>query len=356
MNFTNCQFGLLSACVLSLCAFTCDAAEKNGADASQKKAKCCYDTDKCLPKDTFPPNRASLYGEFIYLQTIVDDLRFAEKVPQTVNLTPRGSPIVQKNSYDPAVRLGFDVSLGDHWEIGAQWMYVNVVPKSAHAADSNYGIFASLASNVFGAGGNSYTNSVSGRWHMNMNVVNITLDKALCVGDVLQLRLEAGAQAAFLHQHMHVNYGTFRIDNANASTPRTIRGHTDTWGVGPIIGLETRLLAVKWLDIFILGQYSPMIGFFDYSTAYSDLTNAPAGAKITLHSNNRKMFSMWLLKAAAAKRFDITNSASFDVMIGWETQLWQRQVRMDFFNTISGARYDSDITLNGPFIRLSANF
>jgi hypothetical protein len=300
---------------------------------------------------------ASITLDFLYFYSMLENLRYAEKVPQELNNnTPVIANVEQKFSYDPGARINLMIALDNYWELGATWTYYDASPDSTSAHNDAFGIYSSMQAPVFVTTGHPQCKDAKGMWGMRMNVFDVEFKKPFCIGNVFMFSPVIGAQGVLFRNTLRVSYDNFRIiKDEFAETPQRLRGTNDIWAVGPEVAIETRFLAPRKLDLFVRAAYSGMLGQFNAKTVYTDFLFTDGSGSITIRNNSARLFSMWQIQAAFSKRWDI-GQGLIELMAGYETQYWTGVNRWDTFGTLSIPSSDGNLMLSGPFGRLTISF
>jgi len=312
-------------------------------------------------------NQFSLFGDFLYFKALEDSINYAEKIPQDFTFTPKVNSISQRFDYEPGFRIGAVYEFSD-WEVYSSWMRYYIRPPARKASDNFFGILSTLSTPVWGALGNDQTTGVKGSWHLNMDVIDALVRRNLCFKGFTLTPL-AGVKFGLIEQKIEVEYEQFlnalsllSINPTLAAifdlvTPRDVSGKSSFWGIGPTIGLELSYLLPKQFRFFLNGNLSCLIGTFHTKTLYKNFTPeiVPEDSEIKIKDSNTRTPLVEQLQAGISKRWESKHS-HFEMILGWEVQVWQKQMYLNYFSTFVSTAKGSDLSLYGPFFRVKFGF
>lgn len=303
--------------------------------------------------------RRCLNLDFLFFKPIEDGLKYAET--QTTNdfiVSPPSPPsrsIGQPFTYAPGVRIGAEFYLFDKWELEGIWTCLYHTPPSITVEDINANLCPGLSIPAFAAFPNSDAFSASGGWKLKMNVVNLELKRPFVPENSLCITPLFGVQGCYIQQNMHASYSILNV-SANNTTAQKINGKSTVWGVGPEIGSELRMVMPRKWTLLLRGAVSYMAGKFDVTNRYSDLINVPSTSLVVLKEAEYRLFSAVQLQGSLSKWWQMSKCSTLELVAGWETQLWSRQQRFNWFSSIVLAPNGADLSLWGPFGRVSVAF
>jgi hypothetical protein len=61
-------------------------------------------------------------------------------------------------------------------------------------------------------------------------------------------------------------------------------------------------------------------------------------------------------QAGINKQWVFKRGASLEVALGWELQIWEKQLRLNYFSTFVSTPSGSDLSLYGPFFKANIGF
>jgi hypothetical protein len=310
-----------------------------------------------------PLHNGNFVVEFLYWEGVEESLRYAMK--NWTAVTP-SSPIVnQKLHYSPGARASIYAPLCfDEWEVGLVYTYFYSTPPTTHVEDPEGDLLASLNFALISSAVEQPAYSATGRWNLKMNVLDLELVRPFVISQSLMLQPLMGGKACFVRQKIDVHYD-YLYDHPNyfnqgyepetdASNARHIRAHSSVWAVGPEFGCEMRFLIPKHISLSIKGAFSALLGNFSGSTSYSDYKGLTTEALIT--ENKTAMFEVGQLQCALSKWWRIKSESSLELTLGWESQIWWGQMRMNWWSTIVLPPQGSTLTVKGPFFKAACSF
>lgn len=306
--------------------------------------------------EEYYPNFFYLFGDFLYFKAIEDSLVYAEKVPQTATFQPKVKNVKQHFEYKPGFRVGAGYDFDQYrWKLRSSWMYYKISPAKRHAFDPNFSLLAILDIPVWGALGNSLTNSVKGKWNLEMDVIDLDVRRHF---DLKGFSLDpvGGIKCAFIKQKIQAQYGDFKIDFSDVVTPHNIEGKSLFFGIGPLLGMEIHYKLSKQWHFFLNGNFSWLVGHFYTKTTYTEFTpGTPADSKIEIKNHTSRVCLFEQVQAGIDKQWIFKKSA-FGITLGWELQVFQHQMNLNYFSNFVSPPSEGDLSLYGPFIRANIDF
>ena len=317
----------------------------------EKMEKTCY--------HCHPLYYQSIAVDCLYFSQQESNIRFAAKTPDPQSEDLTFYVINPKWKYDIGWRANLAFSFDSEWECNFRWTYINNHANSTPDFEPNFGVFTSLTSNGIYGYGNSFAQSIKGKWSLLMNVADLELVKPFYINSALLFRPLLGIKGCYIKRDLQVNYTDYQNNSFTALNPNQVNCSSWVHGIGPEVGLDVRFLTRSKLDLFCRTVFSSMVGNFHTNTKYSKYTQfvvTPASfTKTTIKDDVKRLFCMLQLQAAVSKRWDICGS-TLEILIGWETQFWIKQLRLDTLNTLDTHTEESDLTLYGPFARIALTF
>lgn len=331
-----------------------------------------------------PPLRKSVFlREFyigvhldaLYFKPIQDNLTYAET--NSTSFSPPGHSVDPNFSYKLGVRLGIDIPIRyDGWEIDAAYMYFHPSMPPAHIVDPNQFLFMTLTQPYLPLANNPVNiqcGEVKGSWDLKMDVLEILLKKTCQISRTFFISPIMGIEASSITQRITVNYGNIYINNGATNpafgpliNPQKVIGASQTWGIGPELGTELRFVMPKEVNLFFRGSISCMFGRINTTTKYTDFlaSTAFAGPIITVPQSGSSIvkdsvalsFSMMQLQASLSKVFTIGKHSSLELLVGWETQFWWNQNRIEWYSSLTLPSGGADLSLQGPFGRVEYKY
>ena len=187
---------------------------------------------------------AYVTANFIYWEALQDNMELGVVSPPTTSaVTIDGSVINSNAGYKP----GFQVGLGfgsnyDGWntEIEYTWFHSNQHTQKTLGSSSTSVIFPLWLSPQ----GNTFQ-SASEKWKLELNALDWVLERTSLIGKKLLIKPFFGLRAAWIDQKADVDY-------LLAATDTTVfyKGKSNSWAIGPEIGLSSRWLLGKGFKLY----------------------------------------------------------------------------------------------------------
>lgn len=299
-----------------------------------------------------PEIEQNLVVDYLYFRAIEDTLKYGET---NFNLSAPTHAIEQDFNYNSGVRATVNIPTYDRWLLSGSYTYFRAHPSKVTASDPAGNIFANLVVPTYFSPVNQQVTNLSGEWTIRMQVFDILFKKGIVIGKSLQVEPFFGLQGCSIKQQVDVDY-IYSKPRASLAPPQKVKGISRVSGIGPELGTEVKLLFPCQISFFARGGFSCLLGSFKMHTDYGNLLNCPVSRKISLHDHKLRIFSVAQLQVALSKWWCTSRNSELELTVGWETQVWWRQMRMNWFSTLASPPDGSDLTLHGPFVRLSLGF
>jgi len=149
--------------------------------------------------------------------------------------------------YEPGFKAAFGMHvLHDNWTALVQVTHLTVDERTeAHRPSSSSYLYSLTAPPTTGLQEFEQKNS----WDMQFNMVDVNLNRAYYVGASLTFQPFIGVRAGKIHQHLHTHADAF-FNAANPSVEFDTSYRTNTWLVGPRVGMDANLLLGKGVRMF----------------------------------------------------------------------------------------------------------
>lgn len=306
--------------------------------------------DKCSSKPSFTL-------DVLYFKAIEDSLKYGENDSNFSNypISDNSKTIQQKFKYSPGIRVSLNLPAYDCWMLGFSYTHFSAIPQTTHAQNNDGALFGSLIAPVYYAPVNENVSNLSGKWTLRLESFDALLKKKIILDNSFLASIFMGLQGCSIHQKVNVNY-TFFNPRPSLASPQSVRGYSSLFGIGPKMGAELKLIFPYAFSFFAKGSFSCILGAFKTTTKYSRPIISNAYDNISLKDNPMRICTVSELQMAFSKWWTTSNCIDIEFTIGWETQVWSRQMRMNWFNTLSSPPDGSDLTLHGPFANLSIWF
>lgn len=333
---------------------------------NDEKKSSALDQENYDPFNKINRKRVSFTVDYLYFKAIQDGLKYAQWVDQDQTFRPISSSIDQPFNYSSGSRIGVSYILPNSkdGELRANWMYYYAQPHTVHATSDNFSILAILALPTYGINQNNLVETVEGKWRMLINAFELDFKIPLHLAKRLIFSPSAGIKFGFISQHIDVHYSNFQIFQPNANTPQHIKAKSHMWGIGPLVGLAGKFLLPRNYTLFFTGGVAGLAGKFRLTTDYTDFLSggngAPENAKLKITDHKWRVSVVEQLTTGFDKTWSIkrTNKTPIEMglSLGWEVQVWTRQMRLNMFDTFVEPSDGSDLTLYGPFARWEMRF
>ncbi len=360
---------------------TCCPTEKTdecGRTLPHQKTCCCCN---CI-NATAPLDNMGFYIDILYFKPIQDTLKYGEKNTFTMGpidpsfatyanpifSSPPGESVNQLFDYKLGVRANLQIPLNyDEWEFDLTYTYFHPLMPPSIAIDAAQFLFTTLSNSYYPLANNSLNNQcgyINGVWRLKMDVGELELKRPFLVGKSLVIQPLLGIKTSLVRQHVQVKYQDYYLGIVGATgfppvtSPQKVIGKSKVWGVGPELGAEMKFLIPRHFSFFLRGAFSCMLGRFNTTTKYTDFVTAVGGATgaTIIREKLTRLFSVAQLQGSVSKWWMLGKCSSLELMVGWETQVWWRQNRMNWFSTVALPPDGSDLTLQGPFGRVNITF
>jgi Legionella pneumophila major outer membrane protein precursor len=332
--------------MLTLCAIP---AMTSAGESYGYPDECC---DVLLVKN--PEIQQNLVVDYLYFRAIEDTLKYGET--NFGLIPPPSHDIEQDFSYNSGVRATINIPTYDRWLLSGSYTYFRAHPSKVTANDPTGNIFANLVVPTYFSPVNQQVSHLSGEWELKMQIFDVLFKKGLMIGKSFLIEPFFGVQGCTVKQTVDVHY-TFFNPRTSLRPPQKVKGVSRVSGIGPELGAEFRLVFPCQISLFARGGVSCLLGSFKMHTDYGNLLGCSSSStQISLKDHKLRLFSSMQLQVALSKWWCTSRNSELELTVGWETQVWWRQMRMNWFSTLAFPPDGSDLTLHGPFIRLSLGF
>jgi hypothetical protein len=275
---------------------------------------------------------------------------------------PSSPAVNQKLGYDLGVRVSFAAPIDyDRWEAALVYTCFYNTPPATHVKDPTGNLFGNLNFPIISGNSLQTLYAAKGKWHLKMNVLDLELRRPIMIGESLLLQPSMCGKACFIHQRVNVRYsyvnhtdGSCPMDTSDSTNANRIRAVSSVWGVGPELGLEMRFLIPKQFSLFLKGAFAAMYGIFDGHTLYSEYNGFDFESDLS--EKKTALFEFGQLQCGLSKWWKIKDDHSMELTVGWETQIWWGQQRMNWWSTTTLPPQGATLSVKGPFFRGSWNF
>ncbi len=282
VNWTFTKSLAFSALTLLLTLTNAYAGPMSKKDPCERPEVCCEEPRPGtygynLPKDLglACPSDFYFHADYLFMQPKMDGLEYAITNTQG-NLstqTDAGFPVAGGNvlgfstdnhdwKWGSGLRVGIGFYLNhDAWTINFDWLWFE---KSSEVSSSivNSGNLIALWMTPAATTVPDLTNqTASARWHLSMNIADLSISKPYHVGPFLILNPFFGIRGAWFDQHYIARYGGLW----NGQNGVKMIADNDFWGVGPRAGMNTEWMFHGGWELLANLAFSGLFSKFDVS-------------------------------------------------------------------------------------------
>jgi hypothetical protein len=270
--------------------------------APMPTSSCCFEQGYEICNDKFPAayNAAARIdvqcswdvfatGSFIYWHVSQDAMDLGTTTVASLTLPAEftfGSKVaVQNFEYKPGFKVGLGVDFDhDNWVAFAEYTWLHQTTNTSVSAPSGFEVVASdWFEFAFYQTPPVYTDVVSSKWKMNLDMVDAVLSRPYYQGRKLTILPFCGLRGAWIRQNMRV-VGIGGVFSYNPDLVKVAHIHSQSWAVGPRAGLQAHwmlgcgfrmegdvsgsLLYTRYTKVtsYQSNNTASPIGFYDYST------------------------------------------------------------------------------------------
>jgi len=297
-----------------------------------------------------------LRADFIYWRPRQDGMELGITVPDhggAIPATPNvGGRVVNFDSdYKPGFRVGAGMSFpNDSSTISL--LYTRLHGKHKTSQDAPTG---GVIGDVWSSGTGAFTtaSTVSGNWDLKLDFLDGVASRRYYVGKCLTVEPTVGLRAAWINQEYAVHYHSATV----LDSEQRIHNHSDSWGLGPIFGVDASWLMGSGFRIF--GKASGSALYTHYRVHLSENSStAPTTDFINVRNTVSQLRPM--IETALGLgwgRYFFNNKLHFDLMVAYDFNIYWDQNMMrqlkDLQDLGSGAN-PGNLSVNG--LTVSARF
>ncbi len=293
--------------------------------------------DVCSSWDVFTT------GSFIYWQASEDNLQLGINSDMTGSqaLPLNGTIINMDFGFKPGFKVGLGMNMGrDNWTLYSEytWLQTN---NSASFTEDDSQIALSLWT-IPARSLSSELHSISGKWHLHLNLLDLVLQRNYYVGSQLTFSTYFGGRAAWINQKYHTTQtettGSVSFDTSQKS---------ESWAVGARAGLDA-----DWLLGYGIRFYGKTAfdALYTQYGRHAEIDNPTIATKdVNLHEyaiNTIRPHSEIELGFGWGSYFD-NNNWHIDLAAGYNFQVFFDQNMFIQFVGESGSGVGSVVTRGG---------
>ncbi|MGR3973788.1 MAG: Lpg1974 family pore-forming outer membrane protein [Candidatus Rhabdochlamydia sp.] len=312
----------------------CHHLAQNGAHLhmSEKDMVAASNTSSALDACSYSPrNLLKISGEFLYLRAVQEGVDYAliaasSDIPPFDISEVVGTLSHFKPSFKPGYRLEASYLLPhDKGGISLNWMHYAMDTFSQISSASNQVVIPFLLNQDY----NPQAASADGQWKLKLNALDLTYDLSFMISSQFSLTPFAGARAAWISQHLLVQYNEVYYPGYRETAAQDIANLN--WMVnsyGPVAGVGMNWNLFNKISFFTTGTASLLMGrshpHLDETAYISNSTGAEPEIRANIQDSfwfNNPVFE---LSAGLAYEHD-WDKGGFAIQAGWEEQLWVNQ-------------------------------
>ncbi len=213
--------------------------------------------------------------------------------------TPKSHPIFQSAEFQSGFKLGLGVAnLCDDWMLRADYTYLHQqtslhesVPETG---DGLTGIvpafyFTNWFFQVLSQGQGPVSAAFSSKWHLNLDWVDLALQRCFYSGRKFILTPFMGLRGAWFRQKLNIGV-TEVLNSVPPTTVVTSHNRSQNWGLGPRLGAEGRYLLGA--GVRVQGEIGGTLLFTQYrKIAHSESSFSIGGTGVAYEMRNYNVIS-----------------------------------------------------------------
>ncbi len=260
-------------------------------------------------------------ADYIYWQAIEDGLNLAYIDNQNTHSTI-------KTDFD--FKSGFKIGLGantkyDNWVVYSEYTRLSSHGHSGKTAYDGDSIFPLWISSTID-GGSTIASHAKGLWDLHLNLLDVQLGRPYYVGSKMVLNPYFGLRTVWIDQEFTSIYD---LTSPFVSTAkRTVK--SDSWGIGPILGIDATYLLSKGFKVIASGDFSLFFQHFDIHNKYT----LKRGSVEETHETGSDKIGY------------LTPNIDALLGIGWGSYFYNHKIHFDFY-----ASYEFQIFWNQNMLR-----
>jgi hypothetical protein len=284
----------------------------------------------------------SLSGSFIYWKPDEKGLTLGASHPAVHS--DKAHVLHMDMDYKP----GFTVGLGfgpkfDHWKIDLGYLRFHI---NEHKSSSTENLFGDWLAQSFAS------NKQKASWHLDMDLLEGSISRPFYSGRALSFIPAVGIIGGWIDQNYRAEYN----DEINNNDWIFSHNHSDSWLIGPKVGLETRWLLGYGFRFFGNGSFSL---FFQHFTTKIRQDNRNIGGSLAVHEYDKRSFVIPNLNLSLGFGWGtyMGKWGHFDFLAGYEFRFYWKQNMMRYLNDrelLSNDGKAGDLYLQG--LTLTATF
>lgn len=315
--------------------------------------------------------------EFLYWYANETDLSYAA-LAQTSTVTTQSTPTTAtlpvsyqhlKSRWEPGFRVGLGWNMDDGWDLYLNYTWYQNNKKSTTSVDAfttefpalgAYAVNSPWSNKAFFLANDADTlfNSVSGKWHMRFNQVDLEMGRRYYLSQCFTMRPYAGLRGAWIHTDFNVS-GFAQQAVISGTTPATGTYSFNTsdkfrnrnWGVGLLAGFQPAFYFTEEFSLYANADMALLWGQLNgrikrnYTSTRNSAGVMSSDLNAATSASNNSSGMQPVLDLGIGLRWETNwcdNQYAFSLDAGWEHHVWFDQ--------------NSRVKLISPVIDNNANF
>jgi hypothetical protein len=315
------------------------------------------------------PSDFYFHADYLLLQPKQEGLEYAMTNTNTSNTFPiTGGEILGFSNdnrdwdWDSGFRVGMGFYLNhDAWTIDLNWMWFKINEEASNAATNSEVLIPFWIVPGSNQAVPLTNNTASARWHLSMNVLDLSIGKPYHVSRYFIMNPFFGIRGAWFDQHYRARYGGLYGNGTVFQNGAEMDGRNDFWGVGTRAGMNTEWLLGGGWELLANLSFSFLFSKFDVDQEMALGTGTASNSFNLDFKHYQNTTNMELQLGVAWGAYFNKHQHHISLQLMYEFQEWFNQNQMRrFFDAASTSAQDvvsrGDLALNGLSVRLLFDF
>jgi len=295
--------------------------------------------------------------DFLYYKAVSDSSSFVFKTTPSLD-TPNtgnwGGVFVYPDwDYDFGFRTNIATPVRwGAWLLSAGWMFFKNTSDKVSVSSPEETLFNQASSPDLNISGNNFVKEANGVWSLHMHLFDLSMKSPIFINHTIHITPKMGIEGSLIRQKLICKYSDFLIQNlAYNDVTSGVSYKNNTWGVGPMLGAEVSLNMPYLFTIKFLSEFSLLFGECKAKTHYNNIPEVDTD----IVSNITMLFPHTRIQVNLQKEWRFWGCC-WGFIVGWETQIFSRQLNAHYYSTIVSGSTGSDLMIQGPFFRGTLRF
>lgn len=242
----------------------------------------------------------SLDGSFLYYYASEDGLDLANSASliqtglggATIAATSNSKSLMQNSAYKPGFLVGFGINWNE-WTSNAKYIWIRQTTTTKNAPitpdpDTGTGVwfFNNWFQQVSPSGQTMATDDLSSKWHLAMDIGDLTMGRPFYEGKYLTVSPFFGVRGAWIRQKLNISMDVpSLLVSSIATDPIHSYNSSHSWALGPRTGFES-----SW----VLGKGFSIQGKGGVSLLFTQYTNVHHSEEVASSSSSPSTLSIKL--------------------------------------------------------------